>query len=133
MFVSSAMCPQCPRKEEQTKSFRLQSTPTGKRPKVRPRTRWSDYNSDFAWYRLRVESAELFEIRIDRGVFRVLLGELPPRHSKKKKAAWQWVNEWACRPTLNPAICAIRFNLFAKSEFRIQTIKHSLFGRKLAF
>jgi len=29
--------------------------------------------SDLAWYRLSVEPAELFEIAVDRDVFRVLL------------------------------------------------------------
>ena len=33
-YVNSAMCPKCPRKEWRTKSLRLQSPPTGKRPKV---------------------------------------------------------------------------------------------------
>jgi len=61
-------------------------TPTGKRRRFCPRTRWSDYISDLAWYRLGVEPAELFEIPIDRGVFRVLLGLLPPRISQRKSA-----------------------------------------------
>jgi len=60
-YISSAMCPEYPRKEYQIKSIRLQSTPTGKWSKVRPRTRWSDI-SDLAWYRLGVEPAELSEI-----------------------------------------------------------------------
>ena len=47
-YVSSAMCPECPRKEWRSKSFKLQSTPTGKLPKGRPRTRWRDYISDLA-------------------------------------------------------------------------------------
>ena len=42
-YVSSAMCPICPRKEWRTKSYRPQSTPKGKRPKVCPRSSWSDY------------------------------------------------------------------------------------------
>ena len=32
------------------------------RPKVRPRTGWRDYISDFAWYYIGVEPAELSEI-----------------------------------------------------------------------
>ena len=52
--------------------------PTAKRPKCRPCTRWRDYISDLAWYRLGVESAELSEIAVDREVFRVLLWMLPP-------------------------------------------------------
>ena len=122
-YVSSAMYPECPRKEWRTKSFRLQPTPTGKRPKVRPRTRWRDYISGLAWYRLGVERAELSEIAVDREVFRVLLGLLPPRLSPKEKRARKWVNEWVCRPTLNLSVYEILFSLFAKSECRVQTIK----------
>jgi len=48
--------PEYPRKKLRTKSFRLQSAPTGKRP------RWSDYISDLAWSRLGVETTELSEI-----------------------------------------------------------------------
>jgi len=39
LYVSLAMCPECPRKEWQDKSLGLQSTATGKRPRGRPRTR----------------------------------------------------------------------------------------------
>ena len=84
LYVSSAMCPDCPRKKWWTKSFELQSAPTGKRPWVRPRTKWRDYISDLAWSRLGVEPAELSEIVVDREVFRVLLGLLPPRLSRRK-------------------------------------------------
>jgi len=38
----------------------LLATPTGKRPKNRPRTRWSDYISDLARSPLGVEPAELY-------------------------------------------------------------------------
>jgi len=40
----------------------LLSKPTGKRPRCRPRTRWSDYISDLPWSGLGVEPAELSEI-----------------------------------------------------------------------
>ena len=63
--VNSAMCLKCPRKEWRTKSIRLLSPPTGKRPKVCPRTRWRDYISDLAWFCLGVEPAELYEIAVD--------------------------------------------------------------------
>jgi len=117
-------CPECSRKEWRTNSFWLQSTPTGKPPKVRPRTGWNDYITDLAWYRLGEEPTELPEIAIDREVFRVLLMLLPPRLSKKEKRSRKWVNEWACTPTLNLSIYEIVFSLFAKSQCRIQTIKH---------
>ena len=82
--VSSAMCPECPRKEWRTKSFKLQSTPTGKRSKVRPTTRWNDYITDHVWSRLNVESAERSEITLDREAFRVLTRLLPSRLSPKE-------------------------------------------------
>jgi len=97
-YISSAMCPTCPSKEWRTMSFRLQSTPTGKRSKLCPRKRWRDYISDFAWSRLGVKTAELSEVVVDRVmVFRVVLGLLPPRLSPKEKRARKWGNEWVCR------------------------------------
>ena len=47
--VSSAMYPECSRKEWRTNSFGLQSTPTGKRPRGHPRTRCRNYISDLVW------------------------------------------------------------------------------------
>jgi len=44
-YVSSATCPECPRKDWRTKSFGLRSTPTGMRPKLCLRTRWRIYIS----------------------------------------------------------------------------------------
>jgi len=58
-------------------------TPTGKRPIVRPRTRWSDYISDRAWSRLDAEPAKLSKIAVDRDVLRVLR-LLTPRPSQRK-------------------------------------------------
>jgi len=78
------MCPECPGKDWRSKSFRLQSIPTGKRPKVCPRTRWRDYISDLAWSRLGVEPAELSEIAVDREVFRVPRAAVPATLPKGK-------------------------------------------------
>jgi len=97
-YVSSTMCPECLRKEWRSKSFGLQSTPTGKRPRGRPMTRWSDFNSDLALSRLGAEPAELSGIDVDREVFRVLLWLPSPWPSPKEKRARKWVNEWVCRP-----------------------------------
>jgi len=55
---------------------------TGKRPRGHPRPRWSDYILDLALSRLDVKSAELSEIAVDREIFQVLLGLLPPRPSE---------------------------------------------------
>jgi len=65
----------------------LLATPPGKRSRGRPRARWNDYISDLAWSRLDVEPAKLSEIAVDREVFRVLLGLLPPRPSSEEKRA----------------------------------------------
>ena len=46
----------------------LVGKPAGKRPRGRPRKRWSDYISDLAWSRLGVQPAELSEIAADREV-----------------------------------------------------------------
>ena len=119
------MCPKCPRKEQRTKSFRLQSAPSGKRPKVRPRARWCHYISDLTWSRLGVEPAELSEISVDSEVFWVLLHGLQlPRLSLEEKRARKRENKWMRRPTLNLSIYEIVFCLFVKSECRIQIIEH---------
>jgi len=51
----------------------LLATLMGKRPRGRPRTKWSDYISELAWTSLGVESAKLSDIAVDREVFPVLL------------------------------------------------------------
>ena len=94
-YVNSAMRQKCPRKEWRTKSFRLQSKPTGNRRKVCPRTRWRDYIYDFVCSRLGVGPAELSEISVDRGVFWVLLGLPAPASLPKGKAGTKmriWMN-----------------------------------------
>jgi len=45
----------------------------GKRPRGRPKSRWSNCISELAWSRLGVEPAELSEIAVDREVFQALL------------------------------------------------------------
>ena len=90
-YVSWATCPECPRKEWRSKSFKLQSTPTGKLPKGRPWTRRNNCIFDLAWSRLGVAPAELSEIAVDREVVQVLLGLLPPRPSQEENQAWKWM------------------------------------------
>jgi len=41
------------------------ATATGKRPRVRPRTKWRDYISNLAWSRLDVERKERSEIAVE--------------------------------------------------------------------
>jgi len=76
---------QNPQERRRTNSFGLQFEPTGKWPRVRPRTRWCDYISDLAWSRLGVEPAELAEIAVDREVFRVILGCCPRASVQRKR------------------------------------------------
>jgi len=92
-YVSWAICPECPAKDWRRKSLWLQSTPTGKWPKGHPRTRWRDYIFDLAWSRLGVELAELSEITVDREIFRVLPGLLPPATLPKDKAGTK-MSKW---------------------------------------
>jgi len=70
--VNSVVCLKRPRKERRIKSIRLLSPPTGKRPKVCPRTRWRDHISDLAWFRLGVEPVKLSEIAVDCEVVRYI-------------------------------------------------------------
>jgi len=70
-------------KEKLTRHVLL-AKPTGKRPRGRPRTTWSDC---IPWSRLVVGSAELSEIAVDREVFQVRLGLLTPRPSLVEKQA----------------------------------------------
>ena len=116
------MCSECPRKDRRSKSFGLQSTSTGKRASGLPRTRWRDI-SDLAWARLGADPAELSEIAVYCEVFG------PATLPKEKLGSKN--NEWLCRPTLKLSIYEIVFILFAKSECRIQIIKH--FWTELAF
>jgi len=61
------MCPECPGKDLAKQA--LLAKPMGKRPRVHPKTRWSDRISDLAWLRLGVKPAELSQIAVDCAVF----------------------------------------------------------------
>jgi len=71
----------------------LLATHTGKRPRGRPRTRWSDYISNLAWARRGVERAELSEIAVEPEVFRVLLRLLPLRPSLEELYVLRLMND----------------------------------------
>ena len=121
-YVSSAMCPECPGKDWRSKSFRLQSTPTGKRSKLCPRKRWRDYISDFAWSSWCGDSRTIWDCCWSWGI------SAPPRASAlatlPKGKPGTKMKEWVCRPTLKLSIYENVFSLFAKSECRIQIITH---------
>ena len=53
--------------------------PAGRRPRGRPRTRWSDYVTRLAWERLGVLLEGLEEVSGEREVWVSLLRLLPPR------------------------------------------------------
>ena len=57
----------------------------GKATQVRPRTRWRDNSSDFAWSCFCMEPAKFSEIAVDHELFRVLLGLL---------LLWNWLRAW---------------------------------------
>ncbi|KAK7922378.1 hypothetical protein WMY93_009280 [Mugilogobius chulae] len=57
----------------------FRASPTGRRPRGRPRTRWRDYVSRLAWERLGIPPEELAEVCGDREVWASLLRLLPPR------------------------------------------------------
>jgi len=78
------MYPECRRKEWQTKSFGLQSTPRESGPKFAQGLGWRNYISDFSWSSLGVEPAELFEIAVDCELFP--LGAAAPASLPKGKA-----------------------------------------------
>ena len=63
--------------QERFASQVLLSTPTWKRPRGHPWTRWRDCISDLAWSPLGVEPPELSQIAVDREIFRVLQGCCP--------------------------------------------------------
>uniref|UniRef100_A0A671UC54 ribonuclease H n=1 Tax=Sparus aurata TaxID=8175 RepID=A0A671UC54_SPAAU len=52
--------------------------PTGRRPRGRPRTRWTDYISSLAWERLGIPQSELADVAGERDVWGSLLKLLPP-------------------------------------------------------
>jgi len=57
----------------------FQARPTGRRPRVRPRTHWRDYISQLAFERLGIPQNELENVPGEREVWVSLLGLLPPR------------------------------------------------------
>jgi len=71
----------------------LLATTTGKQLRGRRRTRRHDYISDLTWAHLGVDREELFEIAVDRKVFRVPLALLPrdlPQMKNGHENEWVW-------------------------------------------
>jgi len=85
----------------------LLATPTGKRPRGRPTTRWSDYISDLSWSRFVVEPAELCENAVESilSPHRAADPAIVTRRkmSIKLKREWmetKWVNAYIFRTRL---------------------------------
>jgi len=84
-YVSSSMCPEYSRKEWRTRSFGIQSIAYTHEKAAQSLSKdlvAQLYISDLSWSRLGEKPAELFEIAVDREVFRALLGLLsrdPPQ------------------------------------------------------
>ena len=64
--------------ERTAKKLLLCSTPIGRRPRGRPRTRWRDY-VDLSWSRLGIPEEHVYFVAEDRDVRRIQLELLPPR------------------------------------------------------
>jgi len=90
---------------------------TGKRTRVCPRTRCSDCILNLAWCRLRVESAELSDIAVDREAFCILFKSLSPWPSPENKQAWK-----------NSRLNGLEMEVY----FRKQQTKHLLSVRVLS-
>ena len=72
--------------QERTAQNLLCSTPIGRRPRGRPRTRWRDYVEDLSWFRLGIIPAEhLSFVAEDRDAWRLQLELLPPRPPEDKR------------------------------------------------
>ena len=65
--------------QERTATKLLCSTPIGRRPRGRPRTRWRDYVEDLSWSRLGILAEHLFFVAEDRDARRLQLKLLPLR------------------------------------------------------
>ncbi|KAI3359180.1 hypothetical protein L3Q82_002601 [Scortum barcoo] len=70
--------------------------PTGRRPRGRPRTRWSDYVSQLAWERLGVPPEELEEVSGEQHMLRRIHVSKCDRANEKMA---QWQVPYASRPT----------------------------------
>ena len=70
--------------QERTAKKLLCSTPIGRRPSGRPRTRWRDY-VDLSWSRLGVPAEHLSFVAEDQDAWRLQLELLPPRTPKDRR------------------------------------------------
>ena len=74
--------------QERTAKKLLCSTPIGRRPRGRPRTRWRDYVEDLSWSRLGIPAELLSFVAEDRDAWRLnssCCPRDPPRISGSRK------------------------------------------------
>ena len=71
--------------QERTAKKLLCSTPIGRRPRGRPRTRWQDYAEDLSWSRLGIPAEHLSFVAEDPDAWRLQLKLLFPRPLKDKR------------------------------------------------
>ena len=80
--------------QESTAKKLLCSTPIGRRPVGRPRTRWRDYIKDLSWSRLGIPAEHLSFVAEDRDAWRLQL-ELLPRDPSRISGSrkWKWMKK----------------------------------------
>ena len=71
--------------QERTAKKLLCSTPIGRRPRARPRTRWRDCVEDLSRSRLGIPAEHLSFVAEDRDAWRLQLELLPPRPPNDKR------------------------------------------------
>ena len=71
--------------KEKTAQKLLCSTPIGRRPRGRTRTRWRDYVEDRSWSHPGIPAEHLSFVAEDRDAWRLQLVMLPPRPPKDNR------------------------------------------------
>ena len=71
--------------QERTAKKLLCSTPIGRRPRGRPRTRWRDFVEDLSWSCFGIPAEHLSFVTEDRNAWRIQLELLPTRPPKDKR------------------------------------------------
>ena len=95
--------------QERTAKKLLCSTPIGRRPRGRPRTRWRDYVEDLSWSRLGIPAEHLSFVAEDRDAWRLQLELLPPRPPKDKRVQKiDWLIVIICWQSRYRQVCRIK-------------------------
>ena len=85
--------------QKRTAKKLLCSTPIGRRPRGRPRTRWRKYVEDLSWSRLGIPEEHLSFVAEDRDAWRLQL-ELPPPRPPRISGSRKWIKKNVGRSTL---------------------------------